>query len=225
LINHKNTTINTSGNITRLAILDDHQIVIDGLKLLLKNQAGFSIDAEASSAEEMLSLLAEKKIDILLTDITMPNGMNGFDLSLKVKEQFPLIKIIALSMSEEGGMISRMIDEAKVDGFIPKASGQQELLHAIDAVIKGESYFSPAIMKQYDAFRQLRSENEILHLTPRELQIIECIVKHYSNKQIADELFISERTVETHRKNIYRKTNTKGEASLIQFVKDHKLLS
>ena len=173
----------------------------------------------------MLAQLAEKKIDILLTDITMPGGMNGFDLSLKVKEQFPQIKIIALSMSEEGGMISRMIDEARVDGFIPKASGQQELLNAIDAVIKGGSYFSPSIMKQYDAFKQLKSENKILHLTPRELQIIECILKHYSNKQIADELFISERTVETHRKNIYRKTNTKGEASLIQFVKDHKLLS
>ena len=222
---HKNIIINKANNITHLAILDDHQIVIDGLKLLLKDKEHFSIDIEANSAEDMYAKLAEKKIDILLTDITMSTGINGFELSVKVKKQFPYIKIIALSMSEEGGMICRMIDEAGVDGFIPKAAGQNELLNAMDAVINGKTYFSTSILKQYEAFKKIKTENEVLHLTARELQIIECIIKYYSNKQIANELFISERTVETHRKNIYRKTNTRGEASLILFVKEHKLLS
>lgn len=217
--------ISTVSYIIQLAILDDHQIVIDGLKQLLKDNTKITVTAEANTAEEMLKQLPEKNIDILLTDITMPNGMNGAAFSVLVKKQFPKIKIIALSMSEEGNMITKMIDEAGVDGFIPKASGQQELLKAIDAVIEGGKYFSPSILKQYEIFRKLKSENEIINLTARELQIIECILKHYSNKQIANELFISERTVETHRKNIYRKTNTKGEASLIQFVQLHKLLS
>ena len=80
------------------------------------------------------------------------------------------------------------------------------------------------MLEQYEVFKKIRNQNSDLNLTTRELQIIECIIKYYSNKQIAEELFISERTVETHRKNIYRKTNTKGEASLIQFVKAHKLI-
>ena len=199
--------------------------MIDGLKLLLNDHKKFRIEAEANSAEDMLQKLQQKNIDVLLTDITMPAGMNGYDLSLKVKKEFPQIKILALSMSEEGGMIAKMIDVAQVDGYIPKAAGQQELLNAIETIMDGGQYFSPSIMKQYENFQKLKKENQILHLTARELQIIECIIKYYSNKQIADELFISERTVETHRKNIYRKTDTKGEAALVIFAEKHKLFS
>lgn len=208
-----------------LAILDDHQIVIDGLKLLLQNHPELLITAEANSAEEMLNLLSQKKVDILLTDITMPHGMNGYELSLKVKKEMPHIKTLALSMSEDGSMITKMIEGAQVDGYIPKAAGQKELLTAIEKIAAGEKYFSAEVLHQYELHKVIRDENKELNLTARELQIIECIIKHYSNKQIADELFISERTVETHRKNIYRKTNTKGEASLIQFVREHKLIS
>ncbi len=87
--------------IIHLAILDDHQIVIDGLKLLLQAAPELNIDAEANSAEEMLEQLKTKKIDVILTDITMPHGMNGYDFSLKIKQEMPEIKILALSMSEE----------------------------------------------------------------------------------------------------------------------------
>ncbi len=214
-----------NAHIIHLGILDDHQIVIDGLKLLLQNDSKFEITAEANSAEEMLELLRQKKIDVLLTDITMPHGMSGYDLSLLIKKQMPHIKILALSMSEEGSTITKMIEKAQIDGYIPKAAGQKELLTAIDQIAQGGKYFSADILQQYELYKTIRNENEEINLTLRELQIIECIIKHYSNKQIADELFISGRTVETHRKNIYRKTNTKGEASLIQFVREHKLIS
>ncbi len=211
--------------IIHLAILDDHQIVIDGLKLLLQANPELSIDAEANSAEEMLELLQTKKIDVILTDITMPHGMNGYEFALRVKQAMPQIKILALSMSEEGGMITKMIEVAKVDGYIPKSAGQQELLTAIKEISLGAKYFSTDALQQYEAYKNIKNENQELNLTPRELEIIQCLVKHYSNKQIADTLFISERTVETHRKNIYRKTQTKGEASLIQFVKEHDILT
>lgn len=180
--------------------------------------------AEANAAEDMLQIIAEKNIDILLTDITMPSGMNGFELALLVKEKYPHVKVLALSMSEEGSMVAKMIEQANVNGYIAKAAGQKELLTAIETIIGGATYFSAAVLEQYEVFKKIRNQNSDLNLTTRELQIIECIIKHYSNKQIAEELFISERTVETHRKNIYRKTNTKGEASLIQFVKAHKLV-
>ncbi len=211
--------------VIHLAILDDHQIVIDGLKLLLKANPELYIAAEATSAEEMLKQLAIKKIDVVLTDITMPHGINGYEFSLKVKQEFPHIKILALSMSEEGGMITKMIEVAKVDGYIPKSAGHQELLAAIKAISSGRKYFSIDALQQYEVYKNIKTENLDLNLTTRELEIIQCIIKHYSNKQIADTLFISERTVETHRKNIYRKTQTKGEASLIQFVKEHNILN
>lgn len=154
----------------------------------------------------------------------MAKGLNGFELSCKIKKELPEIKILALSMSEEGGMITKMIEVAKVEGYIPKSVGHKELLFAIEKIAAGKEYFAPSIIEQYESFKNLRTSNETINLTQRELQIIECIVKHYSNKQIATALFISERTVETHRKNIYRKTNTKGEASLIKFVSDNKIL-
>ncbi|MBV9963153.1 MAG: response regulator transcription factor [Parafilimonas sp.] len=210
--------------IIHLAILDDHQIVIDGLKLLLQSDPQIEIIAEANSAEEMIELLSTKKADVILTDIAMPHGMNGFEFSLKIRKELPGLKILALSMSEEGGMIFRMIEVAKVDGYIPKSTGQKELLAAIKEIASGKKYFSAEVLQQYEIYQATKSENEGLNLTPRELEIIECIIKHYSNKQIADSLFISERTVETHRKNIYRKTQTKGEASLIQFVQQHNIL-
>ena len=128
-------------------------------------------------------------------------------------------------MSEEGGMITKMIEVAKVDGYIPKSAGQKELLTAIKEISSGGKYFSTDALQQYEIYKHTKNENQELNLTPRELEIIQCIIKHYSNKQIADTLFISERTVETHRKNIYRKTQTKGEASLIQFVKEHNILT
>ncbi len=210
--------------IIRLALVDDHQIVIDGLKLLLKDHKQIQVAAESVSGEEMLQILTGEKIDVLLTDITMPGGMSGYDLTIRLKKEIPSLKILALSMNEDGALISRMIDQAGVDGYIPKTAGQQELLKAIMLVASGEKYFSPSILHQYEIYQQIRNENKEINLTARELDIITCILKHYSNKQIADELFISERTVETHRKNIYRKTNTKGEASLIQFVKEHRIL-
>lgn len=168
--------------------------------------------------------MKNRKIDVLLTDITLAKGLNGFELCCKLKKELPDIKILALSMSEEGGMISKMIEIAKVEGYIPKSIGHKELLFAIEKIASGKEYFAPSIIEQYESYKNLRTSNETINLTQRELQIIECMLKHYSNKQIAAALFISERTVETHRKNIYRKTNTKGEASLIRFVSDHKIL-
>ncbi|MBS1565620.1 MAG: response regulator transcription factor, partial [Bacteroidetes bacterium] len=201
----------------QLALADDHQIVIDGLKLLLSGRKNLRIVAEANSGTGLLQLLGGQVVDVLVTDITMPE-MDGYELSLRIKQEYPHIKILALSMSEDGATIARMIELAKVDGFIPKASGKQELINAIEQVAAGEIYFSPVVMEQYELYKKVKTESETFNLTARELQVIDCIARHMSNKEIAGTLFISERTVETHRKNIYRKTNTKGEATLIQFA-------
>ncbi|MBS1916022.1 MAG: response regulator transcription factor [Bacteroidetes bacterium] len=207
----------------KLAIVDDHQIVIDGLKLLLKGKKNFEIVAESSSANKMLELLQKNHVDVLVTDIMM-QGMDGSELSAKSKMQNPSLKILALSMSEDGYMITKMIEEINVDGYIPKASGKKELIHAIEMIAEGKKYFSPKIVQQYEIYKKIKSDNEIFNLTSRELQVIDCMIQHMSNKEIANKLFISERTVETHRKNIFRKTNTKGVGTLVEFVKTHNLL-
>ena len=204
--------------------MDDHQIVIDGLKLLLADKKKFLIVAASTSAKDMLSFLKQNQVDVLITDIMMA-GMDGYELSVKVRNEIPSIRILALSMSEDGFMIAKMIDEVKIDGYIPKASGKQELIHAIELIVNNEQYFAPQILVQYQSYKRIKSESVVFNLTARELQVIDCMIQHLSNKEIATKLFISERTVETHRKNIFRKTNTKGVATLMQFVKTHNLLS
>jgi len=208
----------------KIAIADDHQIIIDGLKLLLDDHETITVVAESCSAKGMLHALKQQPADVLITDITMPE-MDGIDLSLRVKIEHPDIKILALSMNENGMIIARMMDEVKVDGYIPKSSGKNELLKAIQTIAAGGSYFAESVLQQYKQFQQVKKQNGQFHLTLREMEIIECIIQRMSNKAIAEKLFISERTVETHRKNIFRKTNTKGEASLVTFVKAHNLLS
>jgi DNA-binding NarL/FixJ family response regulator len=198
--------------------------VIDGLKQLLQGKNNLNIAAEANSGAELLLQLQQHAVDVLVTDIMMP-GMDGHDLAIQVKKDYPHIKILALSMSEDGALIAKMIDGAKIDAYIPKASGRQELVHAITQVTAGNRYFSPAILAQYESYKQVATETAAFNLTSRERQVIGCIARHMSNKEIATTLFISERTVETHRKNIYRKTNTKGEAVLIAFARVHHLLS
>jgi two-component system nitrate/nitrite response regulator NarL len=190
---------------------------------LLNKKENLKIVAESTSAQGILQLLEKNEVHVLVTDIMMPE-MNGHELAINVKKRYQGIKILALSMSEEGAMITKMIDEAKVDAYIPKASGKQELINAITSIVNGNTYFSAQIKEQYEAYKKIKTENEVLNLTNRELQIIECIIQHLSNKEIANKLYISERTVETHRKNIYRKTNTKGVSTLVQFIKTHKLL-
>ncbi|HMP94688.1 MAG TPA: response regulator transcription factor, partial [Phnomibacter sp.] len=180
--------------------------------------------AEANDAADMLRQLMHTEVEVLLTDIAMPGAIDGLGLSLQLLQTHPQIRILALSMSEDGHLIERMMDEAQVNGFVPKTAGRQELVQAIETIARGGHYFAPSVLQQYQQYKRLKRQNHALHLSHRELEIISCVLKHYSNKQIGQALDITERTVETHRKNIYRKTNTRGEAELIAFVKEHKLL-
>jgi two-component system, NarL family, nitrate/nitrite response regulator NarL len=213
-----------SKEIIRIAVVDDHQIVIDGLKLLLNDQTDLQVIIENKNALHMLKALAETKVDLVLTDVIMPNQMSGVDFSRLLKEKKDAPKILVLSMTEDPKIIYQLIEEIKVDGYMSKEAGKEEVIEAIHKVYNGGKYYSRNIKKIYDQYLETFSENQKLHLTNREMELLKCIVKHYSNKQIAIELEISERTVETHRKNIYRKTDTRGEAALIEFIKAKNIL-
>ncbi|MBC7588484.1 MAG: response regulator transcription factor [Chitinophagaceae bacterium] len=207
----------------KVAIVDDHQIVIDGITSLLDGHNDISIEATNTSAHEMLHMLTEKDVDILLTDIMMP-GMNGQELAKEVRKKYPLIKILALSMSGQGHTVNEMINDADIAGYVLKNIGKQELTHAIEKIAGGGIYFSDEVLKELEHFSHLQKQNEDANLTAREIEIIKLIEKEYSNKDIASCLFISERTVETHRKNIFRKTKTNSVIGLIKYAYEHKLI-
>ena len=203
----------------KLGLLDDHQIVIDGLKLLLNDQVNLQVVVESIKSNDFIQQLKSNPIDIVLTDIIMPNQMNGVEVAKYIKANFPSVAILVLSMNEDKKVIYELINEIGVEGFISKATGKEELLLAIKTVYQGKQYFAPEIKNLLSLQQRILKETNELHLSKREMDIIQGIEKRLTNKQIADQLFISDQTVETHRKNIYRKTNTKGEAALIEFLK------
>lgn len=207
----------------KIAIVDDHQIVIDGIRSLLEDHKNFSIVACTTSPKEMLGILSEQKIDILLTDIMMPE-ISGQQLAKEVRKLYPTVKILALSMSGQGDIVSEMINDADISGYAVKNIGKEELTKAIENIATGGIYFSDVVLDELDKFSNIKKENDETHLTRREIEIIGLIEKEMNNKEIADKLFISERTVETHRKNIFRKTKTNSVIGLVKYAYEHKLI-
>ncbi len=207
----------------KIAIADDHQIVIDGLHSLLKGFDRYTIVIETTKPETMLERLKQEPADILLTDIMMP-GMNGIELAQQIRKEFPGIKIIALSMNGEGSIVNQMIEESDINGYLLKNIGQTEFIQALDKVSNGGIYFSEEVLQEMLTASERKKIAEEIKLTKREIEIIQLIEKEYTNKDIAEELFLSERTVETHRKNIFRKTKTNSLIGLIKYAYEHKLI-
>lgn len=206
-----------------LALVDDHQIVIDGLMSLLKGHENFEFAFATTKPEEVVGNLAGNNVDILLTDVMMP-VLPGNLLARQVREKYPNVKILALSMSGQGDLVNEMINEANISGYVLKNIGKKELITALEKIANGGIYFSDEVINELQRESQRKKENEQAHLTAREIEIIRHIEKEYNNKQIAETLFISERTVETHRKNIFRKTNTNSVIGLVKYAYEHKLI-
>ncbi len=208
----------------KIAITDDHQIIIDGLIALLKQHPSIEIVHTANNGSAMLQLLQQQPVDILLTDVMMP-GMSGQQLAKAVKQQFPLVKIIALSMSGQGDVVEEMINEADIAGYVLKQTNANELAAAIAKVYEGGEYFTDDVLKELEVQANLKKEVEAVHITNREKQLIALIEKDLTNKEIAEALCISPLTVETHRKNILRKTGTTNALSLVKWAYEHKILN
>ncbi|TAH00698.1 MAG: DNA-binding response regulator [Sphingobacteriales bacterium] len=204
---------------TRIFIVDDHQMVIDGLQSLLQNIQTIYIVGFTNNPLEVLDSLAIIPTDILITDINMPQ-LNGIALTKLVKARFKDIKIICLSMYSDDISVREMID-AGVNGYIFKNTGKQELLDAIETVGRGEAYFSAEIS---NAVLTNDPQNTPERLTQREIGVLKLIEMEMNNKQIAEQLFISERTVETHRKNIFRKTDTQNVIGLLKYAYSRHLI-
>lgn len=210
----------------KVFILDDHQLLIDGIKALLVTESIFELTGTSQRAKEALVQIDKNIPDIVLSDIQMPT-MNGIEFTRELKKKHPAVKVIALSMFNERSVISEMLD-AGASGYILKNTGKEELINALHKVYSGGLFFSDEVsaemMKALSERNQKQENKNEIYFTSREKEIIQLIAKEYSNAQIGDTLFISERTVETHRKNIFKKANTKTAIGLIRFAIDSKLI-
>ena len=201
-------------------IADDHQMVIDGIKLMLEGLPQFCIAGESNNPLSVSALLENISADILITDVSMP-GMSGVELSRSVKKKYPHIKILALSAFGESQIISEMID-AGISGYILKNAGSQVLIEALNKIAAGEKYFDQDIT--LGLAKSFKQHTEKIKLTDREIEIIRLIEKDMTTKEIAETLFISERTVETHRKNILYKTDTHTVVGLLKYAYERKII-
>ena len=207
-------------NQINIAILDDHQIIIDGLKLLLESDSNINVVFEATSGSIFLRKLTEidRIVDIVLLDLMMPE-ISGFEMALMLKKDYPEIKIIVLSMNIDGKSITELKAKAGIKGFLSKSVDKTELMLAIMTVNSGEEYFSQEAEREMDNYQKISKELEQITLTKREIEIIRLIDKGLINKEIAKKLFISEQTVTIHRKSILRKTGAHNVSTLLNFAR------
>ncbi|HRK52800.1 MAG TPA: response regulator transcription factor [Cyclobacteriaceae bacterium] len=203
----------------KVLLVDDHVILSDGVKSLLEKE-DYEVVFQADSAERALEFLKGNDADLLITDFNMP-GMDGLSLIHLVKRVNQNIKIIVLSMHDEVHLVKEIL-KAGVNGYVLKKDTQNELLQAIREVQAGKVFLSNDINKMLIVNLQNPDEGKLL--TDREREILKLIAREFTNKQIAEELFISERTVETHRKNIFKKTGTNSLVGLIKFAYANNLI-
>ena len=204
----------------KILVVDDHQILIDGIIELLTKHDEYSVIGMANEAKTALEFVKKYALDFVIADINLP-GMKGTELIHEIKQYNPDIKTIALSMHEEKHIIKDAL-KAGADGYVLKRSTKDELLDAIKKITHGEVFVSAAVTKMMvDEIRNPSIENL---LSEREREIIRLIVKEKTTRQIAEELFISEKTVETHKTNIFRKTSTSSAVGLTKFAISHNLV-
>ena len=207
-----------STEIIRLFIVDDHQVVIDSLRLLLGDMPGFLITGETTQPLLALQMLENTRADILITDVSMP-GMNGIELTRAVKQKFATVKVLVLSMFNDSQVIAEMIDAGAM-GYVLKNSGRPEMAEALGKIAKGEPYFSPEVSALLASL--FKRNQEKVKFTERELEVMKLVKKEIPDKEIAAILSLSQRTVEIHRKNILNKIRVQNNTERIQTPEEER---
>lgn len=208
----------------RIIIADDHPLIAAGISSNLKTMEHVSVVCMATNGHEVLQFLENSEADLVLMDLEMPE-MNGLDCARRIRVKFPKVLVIILSMYEEPELVTKF-RELAIKGYLLKTSPMEEIQKAIRTVMGGGSYYSEEILSKVgqESFSNVspvpsfQSSKLVNRLSKRELEVIPLFSKGYTNAHIADMLFLSARTVETHRSNIFKKTKTKNIAELIRFA-------
>lgn len=203
----------------RVLIIDDHPMVIEGVKALLLQAEGIEVVGSVNDAFSAISFLKKQPVDVALLDINLPD-LNGIELCKKLKDDFPIIKILAMSTFKERSYITRMIDQG-ASGYLLKSVSEQELTEAIKQAYTGHLYLSREVAQVLIASPAPKA---IPLLTSREKEVLSCIAEGLTNNEIADKLFVSPLTVDSHRKNLLAKFQVKNTAALVKFAVENQLI-
>ena len=201
-------------NKIKLLIADDHKILLEGIVSLLQSEGSFEVAATASNGYEVMELVNKNDYDVCLLDINMPR-LDGMEAAKLIKATKPAIKIIMLTTYNDKEIISELI-HIGVSGYLLKNSDKSELVEAINKVMSGRYYFSAEVEEIIMQGVGEKKNKDLIVLTEREIEIVKLLGKEYTNEKIANELHISYRTVETHRKNIMQKTKSHNLAGLLK---------
>jgi DNA-binding NarL/FixJ family response regulator len=207
----------------KLLIADDHSVLINGLKLILGVRSDFKVIAVANNGAEVIALVKNERPDIILLDINMPI-LNGYQTLEIIKSNYPEIKVIVLSMLNDKRNVLNML-EAGAKGYLFKDTDDKNLFKAIDYVYQGDYYVSNGLEKILEEFlcsHKYPDKKNKQILSSRELEIVSLIIDGNTNAEIADLLFLSTRTVDTHRKNIFYKLNLNNTALLVKYALENK---
>ncbi len=212
-------------NIT-ISIIDDHKMIRDGLKVYLEDHPDIEVRVEAGDGKEALSLLEKQSVDVLVTDIAMPE-MDGIELVKRYKSEHPEQKVLALTMLSENQYIKQMI-AAGANGYILKTCTEQEFVKAIREINDGGTFYSEDVTNviMQSLTRKKKPSKRLVYeipLTDREKEVLHLICKEKSNTEIANQLFISVRTVESHKRNLLEKTGCKNVAGLVVYALEKDL--
>lgn len=203
----------------KIAIADDHQLFIDGIKSILSNELDISIIAEAGNGLELIKLVENgPQPDIVITDIRMP-VMDGISATKVLTKEFPKIPVLALTMYDQSADVLEML-EAGAKGYVTKDAQKQELIAAIHLLIAGGRYFSKNLPENFNNWGE--NESEEIGLTRREKEILALLSKGRTTIQIARELKLSKFTIDTHRKNIHKKLGIKSNAGLVRYAMENQ---
>jgi DNA-binding NarL/FixJ family response regulator len=205
----------------RVFIVDDHPVVIEGIHSLLQNEKDIEWAGHAMNAQSCLGFFINNMADVVLMDISMA-GMDGIELCAVMKDKYPGVMILGLSTFNQGLYIKKMMANG-ASGYILKNSSKEELIAAIHAVHNGSIFFSGEVGQALQEY-QKSSVTEVPVLSGREKEILGLIAEGYTNPQIAEKIFLSQFTVDSHRKNLLAKLNVKNTATLIKFAVEHKLI-
>ena len=209
----------------RVFIIDDHKMFIDGVSLLLENNQDIALVGYATGVKEAISQLDEDAIDVLLLDINMPD-INGVEACKIFTKSYPNIKTIAITMHKESSLIKLMLENG-AKGYILKNAGQEELVEAIRSVYKGNLFLdntvNTIVINSMANQQRKKNTSPFPTLTRREKEIINLILHEYTTQEIADKLFISFGTVETHRRNMMIKLGARNTAGLVRIALEYEL--
>ncbi|GAB2457761.1 DNA-binding response regulator [Hymenobacter qilianensis] len=213
----------------RIILIDDHAIIRDGIRSLLREEPGLEVVGEAGSGEELLTTLATTPCDVVVLDLNMP-GTDGFATIPQLREQYPEVRILVLSMLDNERYVAQAIGLG-ASGYALKSTGRAELLYAIKTVAAGRPYLCTVIgLALLRKMHSLESPSSAVAraasgLSKRELEVLTLIAEGLTNAEIADKLFTSKRTIETHRQNIIEKTQAKNTAALIKYAVSQGMLT